>query len=209
MIAQVGDVAGTGLARRVRPGRDPTRPGDPIQRLARLRKRPGHVGFAPRAKVLGEDQLMRGNLSSPDEELGHVLASERGVRERGRDLLGVHAQTELPEAVENLVESLSASKSSGGESGEQVRVLVVEEVAQEVDLPTEELGGEFNTRDQLDSQPVRFRPRDSQGGNRVVIGDRQGGESLLSSGSHNLPGRASAVGVSGVQMKVGTIASRR
>ena len=81
-------------------------------------------------------------------------------------------------------------------------MVLANEVAQKVDFAAFPHAGQLDAANQLDSQASRFGPGDSQGGDRVVIGDRQGREFHDGRRPDHLARRAGTVGMGRMDVQI-------
>ena len=84
------------------------------------------------------------------------------------------------------------------------RIIIADEVSQDVKLTAFEFAGQLDARDQLDTPPCCLGPGHGQGRDRVMVGNGECAQPHSSRGHHDLARRADSVGMSGVHVQIGS-----
>ena len=189
---------------------NPTRTPDQGDRLGPGEPRLGDLGGSAVAEVAGERLAEAGDLVRPHQPVGQVAAAERGAGKGLAECHQVDLQAQRGESVGHRAKPIGAGAAERVRRRPQRRVVVADEVAEDVDLASPVVhGSQLDPADQLHAQTGRFGPGDGDCGKGVVVGDRQRRQADATGRDHHLAGRADAVGMRGVDVQIGRTRPRR
>ena len=193
----------------MRPTGNPASVADQGDRLAPGGSRLGDLSCGPVAKVAVEGVAVTRNLPGLIKVVGQVLPPQGGPRVSLPEIVEVDGQVQGGQAVDQGDDPLISSNPECSRSGDEVGVVLPDKVAEDVDFSAVALGGQLDPRDQLDTDPGRFKPSRGNGRNGVVVGDRQGSQADARCRPDHVAGGAGAIGVGGVDVEIGPMSSDR
>ena len=188
------------------PMRRRRRPRGSRQSPGRFEPRLVNAGRASIAQVSCEDLAHTGHLARSRQVIGQMAPAQAGA---GKTRRTASRSIESPAfaVVHHCLDSLG---STGAERTplhcRERRVIVADEMPQDVDLTAIVLAGQLDPGDQFNTPPHRLGPGHRQGGDRVVVGDRQCRQADPCRGDDDFTRRANPVGMGRVDVQVSTVA---
>ena len=155
---------------------DTPRGDDQGDRLAPGEPGLGDVPRAAVAEVAGEGVAGGDRLAGPDEPVGQMLAADRGAGMGVADRLEVDEQAELSEPIGHRLDPVGAPGAEVIRGADEGRVVVADEVAEQVDFLALALGRQLDPGDQFDAESFGLGAGDGDRREGVMVGDRDGGE---------------------------------
>ena len=148
------------------------------------------------------------HLAGSGQPVRQVPSSDRGARQGATDRDEVNRQAERSQTIDHPMNAMLTSDSNRGAGRNEFRLVIANEIAEDVKLTTFVLGGQLDPADEFHAQPKCLGTGDGKGGNRVVVGDGEGSKAEVGGGLDHFAGRARAIGVGRMNVEVGRSGSR-
>ena len=202
-VGQAADRRFAEVMRRMRQRGHPAGPADQVDGLGSLQPRLLDARRAPVAQIPREGIAEARDLAGPCQVVGQVPASEHGAGNARRT---ASRSTRRPSSSSRTtIASIRRARPARRASiaAARVRLVLADEVSQDVQLATPVFAGQLDPVDQLDAPVTRFGLGHGERRDGVVVGDRQRREPDPRRGDHNLARRAGPVGMRRVDVQVG------